>query len=132
MILIWSLVILWHSSILVISLNILFVSARRLHKYRILLIAKNTFLFKSFTSKNEMLSDVIVKVFFKCILLNKCELSTGLPRRNGLLYVNHMTFKEKNNFCGIVFENFYINYNVYFKDFLLKFPTICSLYCYKN
>ena len=51
-----SFVILWYFSILVISLNILFVSARCLHKCRILLIAKNITLFKAFTSKSGMLS----------------------------------------------------------------------------
>ena len=103
-----SFVILWYCSILVISLNMLFVSARCLHKYRILLIAKNTLLFKAFTSKNGMLSDVLTTVCFnKCILLSKCELPTGMARRkslnwschsvtwNGLLYINHMTFKER-------------------------------------
>ena len=64
------------------SLNILFVSASCLHKYRILLIAKNTSLLKAFTSKNGMLSDVIVTVYLnKWILLSRCELSIGLARR---------------------------------------------------
>ena len=57
--LIWScrkyFVILWHHSILVIALNKLFVSARCLHKSRILLIVK------TFTSKKAMISDVIVR-----------------------------------------------------------------------
>ena len=53
-----------YSSALVISSNILFVSALYLHKYRILLIAKNTSLCKAFTSKNEMLSDVISNSIF--------------------------------------------------------------------
>ena len=40
-------------------------------------------LFKAFSSKNMMLSDFIVTVYFnKCILLSKCELlSTGLARK---------------------------------------------------
>ena len=46
-----SFVILWYCSSLVVSLNILFVLARCLHKCRILLIDKNTSLLKAFTSK---------------------------------------------------------------------------------
>ena len=42
-------------------LNILFLSARCLNKYQ---IVKNASLFKAFTSKNEMLSDVIVTIYF--------------------------------------------------------------------
>ena len=62
-----------------ISLNMLFVSPRCFDEYRILLIAKNTLLLKAFTSKNGMLSDVIVTVYLKkCTLLCKCELSIGL------------------------------------------------------
>ena len=73
-----SFVILWYCSILVIYLNMLFVSALCLHKNRILFIAKNTSLFKALTSKNGILSDVIETVYFnKCIFLSKCELSTG-------------------------------------------------------
>ena len=58
-----SFVMLSYCSILVISLNILFVSAHCLHKYWILLIAKNTLLLKAFASKSGMLSDVIVTVY---------------------------------------------------------------------
>ena len=50
------------------------IGTRCLHKYRILSIAKNTSLFKSFTSKSKMLSDVRVTIYFKSILLSKYEL----------------------------------------------------------
>ena len=44
---------------------------------------EKSLLFKAFSSKNMMLSDFIVTVYFnKCILLSKCELlSTGLARK---------------------------------------------------
>ena len=97
---------LWYCLILVISLNMMFVSARWLHKYQIMLVAKNTLLFNSFTSKNEMLPDVTVTVYSKCILLSKCELLSGLAERKywnwnchsitwNWQLCNYMTFKEK-------------------------------------
>ena len=92
--LIWScrkyFVILWHHSILVIALNKLFVSARCLHKSRILLIGKNIYFWKDDDiwchskkiiwrwSKNNFCGITFEKVYnFKDLLLfiPKCSLN---------------------------------------------------------